>query len=268
MKLLFQQNQKWLDSLLSSHRRLLFLLFLSTFQPPFPLFPWLWPGCLAWDEVANRHWSLHTFLSLCLHLSYDLHIDNTSSQLAVLHSSSSSFFFWTSHIIKYWRQICAWGQHRNSLIHCKMLSISLAFSVFQPWPCRGPSQASTYLLRICVPMSRNWRLSSLRSVESALQSSYLTAQKHISPMYIIVRRCVSEKMPDRKQGRENQRDRIILAEAIFPTWCRSNFTFRQNVSCRSIVKHHAIVELHRVPHLQHPHQVAHPLLNTLRKNSK
>lgn len=74
----------------------------------------------------------------------------------------------------------------------------MAFSVFQPCPWRGPSQASTYLLRICVPMSRNWRRSSLCSVVSALQSSYLTAQKHISPMYIIVNRCVSEKMPDPK----------------------------------------------------------------------
>lgn len=38
----------------------------------------------------------------------------------------------------------------------------------------------------------------MRSMESALQSSYLTAQKHISPMYIIVSRWVSEKMPGRK----------------------------------------------------------------------
>ncbi|CAF91873.1 unnamed protein product [Tetraodon nigroviridis] len=35
-------------------------------------------------------------------------------------------------------------------------------------------------------------------MESALQSSYLTAQKHISPIYIIVSRCVSEKIPGRK----------------------------------------------------------------------
>lgn len=95
------------------------------------------------------------------------------------------------------------------MVHCKILRISLAFSVFQPWPCRGPSQASTYLLRICVPMSRNWRRSSLRSIVSALQSSYLTAQKHISPMYIIVNRCVSEKMPGRKHKRASEHDQMI-----------------------------------------------------------
>lgn len=91
-----------------------------------------------------------------------------------------------------------WWRATFLRVHCKILRISLAFSVFQPWPCRGPSQASTYLLRICVPMSRNWRRSSVRSMESALQSSYLTAQKHISPIYIIVSRWVSEKMPGRK----------------------------------------------------------------------
>lgn len=144
-----------------------------------------------------------------------------------------------------------------------MLSISLAFSVFQPWPCRGPSQASTYLLRICVPMSRNWRLSSLRSVESELQSSYLTAQKHISPIYIIVSRCVSEKMPDR----EKLCDHIIPVKATILTWYSNKFTFRQNVSCSSIMKYNPIIELHRVPHLQHPHQIAHPFLDTLDKNN-
>lgn len=80
-------------------------------------------------------------------------------------------------------------------VYCKMLRISLAFSVFQPWPWRGPSHADTYLCRICVPMSRKCSRSSLRSIESTLQSSYFTAQKHISPMYIMVSKCVSEKMP-------------------------------------------------------------------------
>ncbi len=83
-----------------------------------------------------------------------------------------------------------------SRVYCKILRISLAFSVFQPWPWSGPSHASTYLWRICVPISRKWSLSSLRSVESMLQSSYFTAQKHISPMYIIVSKCVSEKIPN------------------------------------------------------------------------
>lgn len=32
------------------------------------------------------------------------------------------------------------------------------------------------------------------------------------------------------------------------------------------MEHHPIVELHRVSHLQHPHKVAHPLLNTLNEN--
>lgn len=146
---------------------------------------------LILPNLSSASFTWAVWQELRLPVDTDLHINLLLPPLTPLHYAPPDVFHFYLARSQHTSEIMTldlWWWATFLTVHCKILRISLAFSVFQPWPCRGPSQASTYLLRICVPMSRNWRRSSVRSMESALQSSYLTAQKHISPIYIIVSR--------------------------------------------------------------------------------